>query len=475
MERRVLVALILAIGLIAAACSGGVSVSDSTTDRVPPATAGENVAPGDNQPYTQFVDLAVEDVQAYWADVMPVAYGIEYQPVPAADQHPYDATTDLPSCGGVDLTYQEVEGNAFYCNVEDFVAWDEGTLFPELFRQYGDFTLGLVLAHEWGHVVQDQAGLLNEEPILLELQADCFAGAWTASIANGESETIELLAGDLDRALAGLISFRDEPGTSSLADAPHGTGFDRISAFESGLFGGASACTTFFTDPPTLVTLDFTTQEEVESGGNLSYPDTIEIAAADLNDYWSLLAPEIGVAGFTPISSVYGWQNEETSEDCGGAPPTEDEIEGGYFYCVDEHTAMWDDAFFRRVHEGIGDFAVASMLSDLWAVAVHDAGGITTESLESTLQRDCFAGSWAGNVYNFTVGGVDLSGREAWFTLSPGDLDEVILGFLAFSPDADVAGDDVSTPFQRVTAFRDGFFLGINTCLEAADALAPSG
>ena len=78
-----------------------------------------------------------------------------------------------------------MQGNAFYCSAGDFVAWDEQTLLPKLRDQFGDFAVALVLAHEWGHAIQARTDTRLNATVYLEMQADCFAGAWTRHIANG--------------------------------------------------------------------------------------------------------------------------------------------------------------------------------------------------------------------------------------------------------------------------------------------------
>ena len=55
-------------------------------------------------------------------------------------------------------------------------------------RTYGDFAVAYIVAHEYGHQIQDELGLFDQQipTAALELQADCFAGAWANSAARGE-------------------------------------------------------------------------------------------------------------------------------------------------------------------------------------------------------------------------------------------------------------------------------------------------
>ncbi len=71
-----------------------------------------------------------------------------------------------------------IAGNAFYCSTKDVVAWDAEELLPTLRKKYGDFVIPVVMAHEWGHAVQARSNF-TARTVTKELQADCFAGAWS--------------------------------------------------------------------------------------------------------------------------------------------------------------------------------------------------------------------------------------------------------------------------------------------------------
>ncbi len=58
------------------------------------------------------------------------------------------------------------------------MAWDAEGLLPDLQSRFGDFAIPVVLAHEWGHAVQGRSNFAART-VTKELQADCFAGAWS--------------------------------------------------------------------------------------------------------------------------------------------------------------------------------------------------------------------------------------------------------------------------------------------------------
>ena len=137
------------------------------------------------------------------------------------------------------MRYRDVRSNAFYCNAGKYVAYDDENLFPQLEENFGDFTIALTLAHEWGHAIQDQAGLRGPT-IALEQQADCFAGAWVRHVADGGTSRLRLREGNLDAGLAGFLTFRDPPGSDPTTDGAHGSAFDRVGALQEGYDNGAA-------------------------------------------------------------------------------------------------------------------------------------------------------------------------------------------------------------------------------------------
>ena len=89
------------------------------------------------------------------------------------------------------------------------MAWDAKVLLPDLQEKYGDFVIPVVMAHEWGHAVQARSNF-TARTVTSELQADCFAGAWSKHAQ--DEGVFDVNAADLDSALAGVLDLRDTPG-----------------------------------------------------------------------------------------------------------------------------------------------------------------------------------------------------------------------------------------------------------------------
>ena len=95
--------------------------------------------------------------------------------------------------------------------------------------------------------------------------------------------------------------------------------------------------------------------------------------------------------------------------------------------------------------------------------------GITGDDKTIGLQADCLTGSWVGSVpvdqqnTEQARGGPET--REAAFSLSPGDLDEVVQSFLVFGDPVEAKQAARGTSFERMEAFRLGFLQDEQACL----------
>jgi predicted metalloprotease len=246
----------------------------------PPVAANQRM-----ETYSHTVSVAISDIQDFWATTFPKIYGGHYDPVPANRIIAGHPGVRLPRCNGERLSYHDVSGNAFYCLHDNFIAYDDTHLFPELFSSFGPFAVALVLSHEFGHAVQDRAGVRADRTVEQELQADCFAGAYTDDVAeNGGPVSYE--PGDLEASLAAMLEFRDAPGSSPNDPSAHGSAFDRVSAFQDGFESGASRCAGYDVKPPLVVQLPFSSRADAKQGGNVPASRVIPLTVDLLNDFY---------------------------------------------------------------------------------------------------------------------------------------------------------------------------------------------
>lgn len=181
-------------------------------------------------PMQEDIDTAVQGVDEFWKNHWSEFFTESYTSPQVLGL--YDGTAaDVPTCGGEPL----VADNAQYCVPEDYLAWDIG-LMREGYST-GDAYVYFVVAHEWGHAIQNRLNVELQE-VSTELQADCLAGAELQGAA--DDETIVFEQGDADELVNAIYSVSDDlPWTNS---GDHGNADQRSKAFIRGLEGGVNNC-----------------------------------------------------------------------------------------------------------------------------------------------------------------------------------------------------------------------------------------
>ncbi len=442
-------------------------LDDEIDERIDPETnVGDDGAPTSDQ----VVQAALLDVEAFWERSYEDLYGEEYERIDGGFWA-YGPDTEVPPCGDPPPSYDEIAENAFYCPSDDLVAWDNENLVPQLYDEFGGFTLGLVFAHELGHAIQARADELDNPTIVAELQADCFAGAWSADVEAGNSDYFALSLAELDRAVEGFLTLRDGVGTSAADPAAHGTGFDRIGAFSEGYEQGLERCAeypaAFERGELVIVEVPFTSAADFERGGNLPLEDLVPLALADLEDFWTALFDQQGLGAWTPVTEIV-WLDPEVDEvTCGDDTFEGDALVNAGFYCTPSDTIYVDEVNLVPALYEIGDYAVATELARLYAYAAQARLGFEESSVSTNLHADCSAGIYASSGFLADRGDDQL-------VLSPGDLDEAVIAFLQSSDageDVESGAGSVGTAFQRFDAYRAGFMEGSSAC----DAILEEG
>jgi uncharacterized protein len=258
-RRRLLLALALVAALLApTACSSSAGDGEQTTIRdviakaverarearrgtsgtttsqpSPTSTLGTDGRTAfDYAAYQRTLGTTLGLLEDYWRTTLPQLDGT-YRPLAGYTYYRSDQG-DGPQCGGEPAP----PNNAFYCPAGDFIAWDESGLMIPYYMQGGDFAASFVLAHEFGHAMQARLPRQEEAGVLRELQADCFAGAWSREM----SQRKFLEPGDLDEATLAVFAARDVPGTPWTDPRAHGSGFQRTRAFGDGFEAGVEEC-----------------------------------------------------------------------------------------------------------------------------------------------------------------------------------------------------------------------------------------
>jgi predicted metalloprotease len=469
-------------GLVAAPAVAQGGDDDEPTIDTPSGGGG---APEKGKGYEDTIELAIDDIREFWADEFAAQYpGLDYEEVTDDEIYAMSPGSDGPSCGGTELGYSEVEMNAQYarCNTgEKFIWWDDEQLFPQFYRDHGEYSIALVLAHEWGHAIQDQYGGLGvERSIILELQADCFAGAWTQRVQDGDSE-VELQAGDLDGSISALLQVADPVGNDPEADNAHGNAFDRVTSFQLGLDNGAEGCVGY-TDPatpPTITEITFQSQTDADTGGNVPAEDVVTIAVDLLNDFYSQTASDVyEPLTIDDVGSYDGTGKKSQLPMCNGVRVKRSFAKARVFYCLADGYLAFDQEYLGTVYDNIGDFGVVTLFANAWATYVQtlqDFPGVEDNDVNAVLGADCYTGSFAealrlkedgsGGLVSTTGG---EAGEEITYTLSPGDLDETIQAFIDYNAARGV-GRETDFSFIRIYTFRDGFLNSYDSCAQWAD------
>jgi len=446
------------------ASTGGApsSTVPSTPTSVPPTngTAAGGVAMA-TLPYVDVVPSAVKAIEQFWGEQLPAVYHMAYRTL-SAGVHGLQPGLTAPGCDNRTTTYRSVAGNAFYCPNGDFIAYDDTGLFPSLDRRFGPMVVAIVMAHEWGHAIQIRTKSTVDAngdalpTIVLENQADCFAGAWTRWVADGKASNVSITAADVDASISGLLFFRDQLGVTSADQGAHGSGFDRVSAFQDGYEQGVARCARYPQDPPKPLDLTFS-QADVATGGNAPYADLVTFIPQALDVYWVHQFQALGRT-FAPLDDPAHLRLVDFSvapPTCAGAPAPKDQLGDGVYFCAaDGSLALDQPTVLQAPYDRIGDYAAAIELADGWAKAAVQRAGSTTTGDGRERQLDCLSGAFTGAVYNGQV--TDAKGQQ--ISLSPGDLDKAISQFVNSS--RAVHG----RVFDRVASFRSGFVGGLGAC-----------
>jgi predicted metalloprotease len=185
--------------------------------------------------YERSLNYTLFLINDYWKQNFPASRSRSYRPPQRVIA--YYPDTRAPFCGGA----REPPGNADFCanGRRNFVSFDEPGFMVPYYRKIGPVANATILAHEWGHLIQDRLGLLYDVTVEKELNADCLAGVWSGHAVKENQVDLP----DLNEARRQLIAIGDQPGVPWTGTSTHGTGPQRVRAFLTGLTGGLDGCT----------------------------------------------------------------------------------------------------------------------------------------------------------------------------------------------------------------------------------------
>ena len=232
---------------------GGSSFTPAAEEGDAATRSGEETCSSDLE---QQLCGAVNDVSEYWIAQLPTSFNRDYQEAPTV------FFSDLVDTGCGQASAQT---GPFYCPADGRVYFDLEFLqvLQNNFGAQGDLAAQYIVAHEYGHHVQNVIGVneqmrqaqqsdpsrANQYSVALELQADCFAGAWARSASDRDlfdnpqelEEALNAAAAVGDDRIQQKTQGRVDPETWT-----HGSSAQRVQWFQRGFqTGDPTRCTTF--------------------------------------------------------------------------------------------------------------------------------------------------------------------------------------------------------------------------------------
>ncbi|MFN3255861.1 MAG: neutral zinc metallopeptidase [Ilumatobacter sp.] len=238
---------------------GGSTAGLGATSAASNASAGGDDDTCDEEA-EQIICGATIDVQEYWIEQFPLSFnGLEY---PITQTVFFSGFTNT-GCGQASSST-----GPFYCPADNLIYFDLDFLaqLQSRFNAEGDLAAQYIVAHEYGHHIQNALGInaemhrrqqqdprnRNAYSIALELQADCLAGAW-ANDANARGQFDS--DAEIEEALNAAAAVGDDTiqqttqGRVDPESWTHGSSEQRVRWFNLGFTSGdPNRCDTF-SDP----------------------------------------------------------------------------------------------------------------------------------------------------------------------------------------------------------------------------------
>jgi predicted metalloprotease len=212
--------------------------------------------PNDDQ--IQFVNAVTVDLQTFWTERFQAA----------GKTYPETRTVVFSDATSTGCGQASSATGPFYCPADQGIYLDLG-FFDELSSRFGapgDFAQAYVMAHEYGHHVQNALGIMdqvqqqqtssnaNDLSIRMELQADCLSGVWAHSIwtSPDQADVESITEADVREAIGAAEAVGDDriqeqaTGRIDRESWTHGSAEQRAKWFNTGFKQGTTeSCDTF--------------------------------------------------------------------------------------------------------------------------------------------------------------------------------------------------------------------------------------
>jgi predicted metalloprotease len=255
--------VVLILYVVLQTCAGNSVVPGTgSSDATGTTASGECKTGADaNKAQDCAINLITNSVQDYWGRAYEQEVGKPYQDIQTVK---FSGATSS-ACGQASAAM-----GPFYCPVDRLVYIDtsfmDDMLQGQLGAKGGPFALSYVIAHEYGHHVENLLGVLGKartqqgpksDSVKIELMADCLAGSWarsaqTTTDQDGNKIIEDLTQDDIARAIDAAQAVGDDriqkqsSGHVNPEAWTHGSSEQRVHWFNVGLKDGTiQACNTF--------------------------------------------------------------------------------------------------------------------------------------------------------------------------------------------------------------------------------------
>ncbi|WP_163698121.1 neutral zinc metallopeptidase [Mycolicibacterium sarraceniae] len=400
---------------------------------------------------------SISDLEDFWKDSYQGAFEGDFKPVKdliSWDSNDYDGEF----CG--DTTSGLI--NAGFCEDDNTIGWDRGVLLPALRQANGDMAITMVLAHEYGHAIQQMAKLNNKgtPTLVAEQQADCLAGVYMRWVAEGNSKRFTLSTGDgLNNLLAAMISFRDpllSQDDHIDSGDEHGSAFERISAFQFGFTDGPSSCAAIDAQEIGQRRGDLPIELQHDQTGE--WPVSEESTRAIVEALNILFTPKNPPTLSFDAASAAKCPDARPSAPVSFCPATNNiAVDLPGLEKMGASTERQDNVLVT------GDNTAYSALVSRYMLAVqHERGGLVLDNAEAGLRTACLTG-----VATTKLSKEVTTSDGNTVALTAGDIDEAVSGLLTNGLVAsDINGESVPAGFNRIDAFRIGVLGDQDRCIK---------